>query len=69
METFGTKYVNESIYDIMRSIAPILNNTLCSCSWQYNDLPCSEFFTAVITKEGICYNFNGLNSRDFYTEA
>lgn len=66
--TFGPKFVNESIYEVIKDIAPNLNDTLIECMWQYEYRHCSEFFAPVLTEVGACFTFNALNTHEIYTD-
>lgn len=65
---FGTKFTNESIYEMIQGIALTLDDTMCRCMWQYAVDSCTKFFTPILTEEGLCFAFNALNSRETYTE-
>lgn len=63
----GKEFTNTSIYDIIQDIAP--NDTMSGCYWQYTAYWHScELFRPILTKEGLCFTFNALNSRDIYTD-
>lgn len=62
-------YVNDSIYDTIEGMAPDLDYVMNECRWQGKQYNCSELFVPIITKWGLCFTFNALNSHDFYTNA
>lgn len=63
-----SKFTNESIYMIIQDIAPTFNNTLTECLWQFENYSACEIFTPILTAEGVCFQFNGLNARDIFTD-
>lgn len=65
---FGTEFINESIFDVIKDMAPSINGTFNKCSWNYKLNSCSEYFKPVFTGDGLCYTFNSLNSYEIYTE-
>lgn len=62
-------FLNESIYQIIRDMAPTCNDTLSYCRWQNRIRPCQELFEPVFTERGLCFAFNALNSHETYTNA
>lgn len=65
---FGSKFTNESIYEIIQNVAPSFNKTLTACKWQFKIYNALELFAPVLTGEGVCFSFNALNSRDIFTD-
>lgn len=65
---FGQKFTNESIFEIIQDIALKINYTLEDCSWRDVIHPCVNYFTSVLTSEGVCFSFNDLNSNEIYTD-
>lgn len=61
-------FINESIYDVIRDMAPNFEETVQICWWQSKIENCSKFVFPVMTEEGICFTFNSLNSREIYTD-
>lgn len=64
---FGQNITTNEIYDIVRDLAPSLNDTMYYCKWRNEFNDCNAIFLPILTEEGICYTFNALNSRDIYT--
>lgn len=68
---FGEKFANETIYDVIKDMAPSLDGERCvlsTCRWQLKYKDCPALFKPILTEEGLCFTFNALNSRDIYTE-
>lgn len=65
---FGHEFMNDTIYDIIREMAPSLNDTMLECMWQYDVDNCSELFRPILTDEGLCFTFNAINSHEMYTK-
>lgn len=61
------KFENESIFEIIREIAPTLVDTLVDCKWGYRSRNCEKTFVPTFTEVGLCFAYNALNSRDFFT--
>lgn len=60
-------FLNESMYQIMRDMAPTCDVTLSYCLWRNSVRPCHELFKPVFTERGYCFAFNALNSHEMYT--
>lgn len=58
----------EAIYGLIEDMAPKLEQTLRACHWQQQKINCSEYFTPVITRGGLCFAFNVLNFYDMHTD-
>ncbi|KAM7342301.1 pickpocket protein 28-like [Cochliomyia hominivorax] len=56
--------VARSLVDM--SLTP--NTTLPFCKWNGRFYFCHKIFKSVITDEGVCYQFNGLNAKDIYRD-
>lgn len=65
---FGGKFTNDSIYDVLKDIAPRFSETMYRCEWQNEHLPCDQIFSPMLTGAGICFAFNALNTQDVFTE-
>lgn len=60
-------FVNESIYEVMREIAPDIDDTIIGAMWtQVWNL---VLFLPILTENGLCFAFNALNSHEIFTEA
>lgn len=66
---FGNRFINESVFKLIREMAPSGNESLTYCKWQDKKYPCMELFKPFFSEKGICFAFNALNSRDIYTEV
>lgn len=64
----GTKFVNESIYDVITDMAPNFDYVMLSCRWHYQFESCSKHFVPLLTEDGLCFAFNALNSHEVYTK-
>lgn len=65
---FHGNFANESIYKTIPEISILFNETFKDCEWQNKHYNCSELFLPILNGDGLCYTFNSLNSKDFYTE-
>lgn len=60
----GEKFANESIYQVIRDMAPSCNDIIPHCEWSGKTYPCSELFKPMFTEKGVCFVFNSLNVQD-----
>lgn len=65
---FQEKFVNESIYNEIREMAPSFHDVVKDCEWQQQIVNCSDIFVPILTGEGLCFVFNALNSKDIFTD-
>lgn len=65
---FGEKFTNDSIFDVIKDIAPRFDDILHECEWQNERVPCKQIFSPSLTGGGICYAFNALNTHDYLTD-
>lgn len=65
---FRGQFTNESIIKTIKAIAPSFTDTLNKCEWQNKEYLCSELFRTVMTDEGQCFQFNGLNAHEIFTD-
>lgn len=61
----NSKYIDDSIYDTIRDIAPSLIDVSPWSTWKEENL---SILNSVLTEEGLCFAFNALNSHQIYTE-
>lgn len=61
-------FANETIYEIIRDLAPYMIYLKSNCSWMNDEKPCSQYLRMTLTAEGLCYSFNMLNSDEIYTK-
>ncbi|CRK87601.1 CLUMA_CG001397, isoform A [Clunio marinus] len=59
--------VNE-IVPLLKSITMSLNETTLFCKWRNTVLPCTDYFTEILTEEGFCYTFNVLDASELFKE-
>lgn len=57
----------ESIYTAIQDIAPDLEYTLKACLWKKKPINCSDYFTPILTSEGLCFTFNAISWNDMHT--
>ncbi|KAL1122049.1 hypothetical protein AAG570_003455 [Ranatra chinensis] len=63
----GEKFTNESTMEILKEVAPSLENSLLACKWKNNVFQnCSTLFTPIITEDGLCYTFNMLDASELF---
>ena len=65
---FEIDFTDEDVFNVIRDVAPTVEEITLSCSWKGAIINCSEYLKPVMTHDGVCYTFNGLNSRDIYTD-
>lgn len=63
-----SQFTNDSIYKIIDDIAPTRDSVFDDCVWRGKSLPFDKYMVKVFTEVGICFQFNGLNSYEMYTE-
>lgn len=49
-------------------MALVPNTTLPFCKWNGRFYFCDKLFKYVMTDEGVCYQFNGLQATDIYRD-
>ncbi|XP_047000469.1 pickpocket protein 28-like [Schistocerca americana] len=68
VEVQANDTTDDSAIDFLLEVAPSLWDTVRRCRWQSKDISCGELFDTIITDEGVCYTFNGIEYEDFFTE-
>lgn len=63
---FDDNFTNGHIYDTIQDIAPTIGESLCN--WWGRDINCSQLLVPILTEDGLCFTFNGLNSDEIYTD-
>ena len=61
-------FADEDIFGVIEDLAPNVEQITRSCSWKGAIINCSEYLKPILTILGVCFAFNGLNSRDIYTD-
>ncbi|XP_013104729.2 pickpocket protein 28-like [Stomoxys calcitrans] len=62
------KHLDVNVAQTMVELALAPNITLPFCKWNGRFYFCNYLFKYVLTDEGICYQFNGLNTEDIYRD-
>lgn len=65
---FGTEFANASIYKVLRDIGLDMMYLTAYDEPPVNFHKSHIEFVRLLTSEGLCFTFNGLNSRDIYTD-
>lgn len=58
----------DEIVPILKSISIPLNETVLYCKWRNSYVSCSDYFTEILTEEGVCYTFNALDFSEVFRE-
>lgn len=66
MNFTNKRFSIEAYVDSLIKSSPILESTISECGWLGEKLDCSKLLTRTLTKEGICYTFNGLDKSEFF---
>ena len=61
-------FADEDIFNAIEDVAPNVEQITLSCAWKGAIINCSEYLEPILTHHGVCFTFNGLNSRDIYTD-
>lgn len=68
MYAFEDNFTDEWIYDVIRNIAPRRLDTWFFCQFQGQFIPYEDCTVSVLTEEGLCFTFNGINSHEIYSD-
>lgn len=61
--------IRADIVELLGKIAPTFNQIYPFCKWKNVLSSCEPLFSKIITEEGICHTFNGLNASELYREG
>lgn len=61
-------FVNGSIYEIMKDMAPPIEDVAPECRFNNVFSACDWYLKPILTDEGLCFTFNALNSNEVYTK-
>lgn len=59
-------YLDGSIFETIYNLTPSIKDTVNVCRFMNNAKNCDLF--PIITEDGVCYNFNGMNKNDVVTD-
>ena len=65
---YKNDFADEDIFNVIEDVAPNVEQITLSCAWKGAIINCSEYLAPTLTFFGVCFTFNGLNSRDIYTD-
>lgn len=60
--------IDVDVAQTLIDMAVASNTTLPFCKWNGRFYFCNEIFKLVVTDEGVCYQFNGLDTGDIYRD-
>lgn len=66
MNFTNERFTIESLVDSLTKSGPVLGSTITDCGWLGEKRNCSQILTRTLTKEGICYTFNGLDKTEIF---
>jgi acid-sensing ion channel, other len=61
----------DHIIKLLKKVAPTFEHTFLACGFGGSEVTfenCRNFFTEIITSDGVCYTFNMLNASEIFTE-
>lgn len=59
-------YLDGSIFETIYNLTPSIKDTVYISRYMNNARNCDLF--PIITEDGVCYNFNGMNKNDVVTD-
>lgn len=67
LNLFADKFMNESILDTIKSMAPQFDETVVACKFADRWVECDKLLFPIFTEDGLCFTFNALNMHDILT--
>ncbi|XP_060522631.1 pickpocket protein 28-like isoform X2 [Cylas formicarius] len=64
--TEGNLTTGYDTLDFLMSISPQFDEMLWSCKWTLQNETCRNFFTPILTEDGMCFTFNMLDRTELY---
>lgn len=64
----SNKMFSESIYKTIEKLAPRIEDFIIEAKAEFSSDQ-KELFKPIFTREGLCYTFNSLSSREIFTDA
>lgn len=64
----NTRYSLDEYVNSLQEIGPEFKETITECGWLGEKEDCNQMLTKVLTEEGICYTFNGLDKNEHFAK-
>ncbi|EFA08873.2 Pickpocket protein 28-like Protein [Tribolium castaneum] len=65
----GNKTTSFETIEYLMSIAPPFSEVFFACKWTSLNETCSNFFSPMLTEDGMCFTFNMLDRSELFTNA